>query len=111
MSFHFNSNFNNKTHIDKLIQNVNFTLNKVKHCKRNIPEYAKSQIINGVILPIFDYGSFIYHGHGIHDTLKDQQRIQVAHTLCVRFMTKISGFSRITLILNNMKMLNMFGRR
>lgn len=110
LGFHFNNNFDSKNHVDKIIQKVNFTLNKINHCKRNIPEHAKQEIINGVVLPIFDYGSFIYHGHRIYGTLKDQKRIQLAQNICVRFIKKVSGFSRISPILNNMKKLNMYHR-
>lgn len=75
LGYTFNQNFGSSGHVSEIVRKVNFSINKISHCKRSIPAFIKQKIINGVVLPIFDYGSIIYHGHGIHGTKNDEKRI------------------------------------
>lgn len=111
LGYSFNGGFDSSGHVGEIVKKVNFSLKKINHCKRYIPPDAKSRIVNGVILPLFDYGSMIYHGHGVHGTKNDERRIQVAHNAYIRFISRVSRFDRITPILNKMNLLNMFNRR
>lgn len=76
LGYTINNTFNSNNHVEYL--------SKIKRCKRNIPPDAKLRIINGVVLPLFDYGSVLYHGHKISGTNADEKRIQVAHNNCIR---------------------------
>lgn len=111
LGYIFNEKFDSSDHVSELIKKVNFSLSKVNHCKRNIPLDAKLEIINGVIIPLFDYGSVIFHGHGITGTRADEKRIQVAHNKCIRYITRVNRFERISPIPNELNMLNMYNRR
>lgn len=86
LGFTFSERFDSSNHVDAIIRKVNFSLSKISHCKRNIRSDAKWRIVRGVIDPIFDYGSIIYHGHGISGTMGDAKRIQIAHNNCIRYI-------------------------
>lgn len=111
LGFTFNEIFDSSTHVAEVVKKVNFALSKVNHCKRSISPDAKSRIVNGVILPLFDYGSIIYHGYGLNGSRGDEKRVQIAHNTCIRFINKVSRFERISPILNGKGILNMFNRR
>lgn len=103
LGYSFNETFDSSNHVGEIVKKVNYSLSKISHCKRFIPQNAKLQI--------FDYGSIIYRGHSLNGTGSDEQRIQIAHNNCIRYLTGVSRFKRITPILNEMSMLNMFNRR
>lgn len=111
LGYTFNDNFNSTNQVNEIIRKVNFSNNKINHRKKSKPDHAKTTIIKSIIFPIFDYSAFIYHGHGITGTLSDQKRLQMAQNVCVRFMSNVNRFSRITPILNKMCILNLFNRR
>lgn len=47
---------------------------------------AKIRIVKNVTGPIFDYGSMIYHGHGIHGTGDEEKRLQIAQNSCIWYI-------------------------
>lgn len=106
LGFHFNNHFDANSHINSIIKKVNFSLNKIKHCRNSIPKSTKTNIIKCIINPIFDYASIIYHGYNIHGTNENSKRLQKVQNNCIRFICKISRFDHVTPYLNELKILN-----
>lgn len=73
LEYYFNENFTSENHVNQISKNVNFALSKIRHCRRSVKEGTKLVLIKGVICPMFDYASMIYHGCNIHGTGEENQ--------------------------------------
>lgn len=93
------------------MKKVNFSVNKIKHCRKYLPKESKVQIVKGIIDPIFDYGSIIYHGFNIHGSANNEKRLQVAHNNCIRFVLNINRHAHISEYRNSLEFLTRFKRR
>lgn len=62
LGFNFNMFFNSENQVNAIVKNVNFAMTKIRHCRNSVNLNTKLQLIRGVICPIFDYASIIYHG-------------------------------------------------
>lgn len=111
LGYYFNNIFDANSHINKIIKKVNFSLNKISHCRNSIPKSARTKIVKCVINPIFDYASIIYHGYNIHGTNENQMRLQKAQNNCIRYICKLSRYDHISPHLNDLKILNTSNRR
>lgn len=111
LGFLFNQNFDSRDHVDSIIRKVNFSLGNLRHARNKIPRGCKEQIVKGTIIPIFDYGSILYHGFGIHGSGQDEHRLQIAQNNCVRFVLNVFKFDHISPFYEELRLLNLYNRR
>lgn len=111
LGFYFNNEFSSSDHINNIVRKVNFSLSKIAHCRRFAPKEAKIRIVKNVISPVFDYGSIIYHGHGIHGTGEEEKRLQMLQNSCIRYIFNLPKYEHISSHLRELGLLNLFNRR
>lgn len=81
------------------------------HCRRSVKENTKLELVKGVLCPIFDYASMIYHGFNIHGTGDDESRLNVLMNSCIRFICNLSMRDHVSEKYNKLKLLNAKNRR
>lgn len=111
LGYHFNETFTSKNHVNIISRNVNFALSKIRHCRRSVKEETKLQLVKGVICPMFDYASIIYHGFNIHGTGDDELRLNVLMNSCIRFICNLSMRDHVSMKYNKLELLNAKNRR
>lgn len=79
-------------HINSIISKVNYSLRSLYCLKHIFPLQIKNTLIKTLIMPIFDYCDVVYNAMKTEDEIK----LQKAHNSCIRFVTNISYFDRIT---------------
>lgn len=84
---------------------------KVAHCRKYAPKVARIRIITNVIGPLFDYGSILYHGFGIHGSGLEAKKLQIAQNSCIRYIYNLSNREHITPFMRELGILNLFNRR
>lgn len=67
--------------------------------------------MRGVISPIFDYASMIYHGFGIYGTNEDESRLNVLMNTCIRLVCKLSNRDHVSEKYVELGLLNAYNRR
>lgn len=111
LGFHFNNEFTSSNHTGNIIKKINFALSKVASSRKFTPKPIRIRIINNVISPIFDYGSIIYHGHGIHGTMNEEKRLQLAQNSCIRYIFNLPKYEHISPFMKELGLLNLYNRR
>lgn len=111
LGYHFNSQFTSEAHVNAISKNVNFVLSKIQHCRNTVNTNTKLQLVRGVIIPMFDYASIIYHGFGIHGSNGDETRLNVLMNSCVRFIGNLSGRDHVSEKYRELNLLNASNRR
>lgn len=111
LGFHFNSSFSSETHVNSIIKNVNFAMSKINHCRNSVSQETKVQLIKGVVLPMFDYASIIYHGFDIYGSHEDEKRLNILLNSCVRFICNLSSRDHISEKYGELGLLKAYYRR
>lgn len=111
LGVHFNSLFTASNQIAQISKNVNFTLSKIRHCRKSVGPKLKLKLVKGVICPLFDYAAIIYHGFGIHGTGEDENKLRILYNSCIRYICNLSHRDHVSESLNELEMLNAFNRR
>jgi hypothetical protein len=111
LGFIMNQYLTGTDYISSIIGKVYGVLARLRHVRTSVPNYAKIDIVKGIIYPIFNYCSILYHGYGIHGTLEDERRLQVAQNSCIRFILNINRWSHISEHRNRLGFLTAFNSR
>lgn len=111
LGFRFNNYFNSETQVNSITKNVNFTLSKLRHCRNSVSMDIKLQLIKGIVIPMFDYASMIYHGFGIFGSNNDEARLNILMNSCIRFVCNLSGRDHVSRKYIELGLLNAFNRR
>lgn len=105
LGFHFNNEFTSSNHTTNIIKKINFSLSKIASSRKFNPKPVRIRIVKGVIGPIFDYVSIIYHGYSIFGTCDDEKRLQRAQNPCVRYIYNLPKYEHITPFMKELRLL------
>lgn len=49
-----------KSEVNSIIKKVYFSLSGINHCRKNISQKSKLQMLRSMIFPLFDYGTILH---------------------------------------------------
>lgn len=97
--------------VNETIRKVYGALARIRHLRKIMPSHVKLNIVNAIILPIFDYGDIFYESYNTHGYRRLMDGIQRAHNSCLRFALSLNYNDRLTAHRNNSGILLMRNRR
>lgn len=97
--------------VDAMLGKVYGSLAGLRHLRNTIPNYVKIQIIDSLVLPVFDYGDVLYETYDITGFKSKMNEIQRAHNSCLRFALSLKFNDSISYRRNRLRMLTMSNRR
>lgn len=63
------------------------------------------------MLPIYDYGSIIFHGYGIHGTKNTEASLQLAFNAWLRFIFNLNKYDHLTNVRTETSIMELYDRR
>lgn len=111
LGYYIDRTMSENYHVSKVLQKSYCAMSNISHLRRTLPEKVKLQLVNALVVPVFDYMDVVYDGHGAHGTNQNSDSLEKMMNVCVRFVSGLGRRDHVSEFRNRNRLLTLANRR